>query len=55
MIAYGYQKVDYYNENGGLITSKIYLKVSTGISMASGVYVVNNNGSLNDAEAVLIY
>lgn len=55
MIAYGYQKIDYYNNNGALILSKTYLEIAPGLSAASGVYIVNNNGTLNDAEAVHIY
>ncbi len=53
-IAYGYEKVDYYNANGGLLRSEIYLRVSTGIMDVSGYYVVNDYGQLNDAEAVSI-
>lgn len=53
-IAYGYEKVDYFGSNGNLLRSEIYLKVATGIPEVSGVYVVNNYGYLNDAEAVNI-
>lgn len=53
-VAYGYQKVEYYNSNGGLIKSKTYLYVATGFSDNGMVYIVNNNGTLNDAEAVHI-
>ena len=53
-IAYGYEKVDYCNSHGGLLRSVIYLKVATGLQGVSGVYVVNNYGKLNDAEAVCI-
>jgi len=54
VIAYGYEKVSYFDVNGRLIRTEIYLKVSTGINGVSGVYVVNNYGKLNDAEAVAI-
>ncbi len=53
-IAYGYEKVDYFGSNGNLLRSEIYLKVATGIQDVTGVYVVNNYGILNDAEAVNI-
>lgn len=53
-IAYGYEKVDYFGSNGSLLRSEIYLKVATGMVGVSGVYIVNNYGVLNDAEAVNI-
>lgn len=55
MIAYAYQKIDYYNVNGTLINSKIYLNISSGEMGVTGVYIVNNNGILNDAESVNIF
>lgn len=56
MIAYGYQKIDYYDANGTLIKSGLYLAVACGIQGLLGdYYVVNNNGILNDAEAVRVY
>lgn len=55
MIAYGYQKIAYYNSNGTLIATKTYLEIASGFSAASGVYIVNNNGTLNDIEATHIY
>lgn len=54
VIAFGYEKVDYYNANGGLVRSEIYLRVATGLQGVSGSYMVNNYGKLNDAEAVCI-
>lgn len=53
-IAYGYEKVSYFDASGKVIRSEIYLRVSTGMNGVSGVYIVNNYGSLNDAEAVHI-
>lgn len=53
-IAYGYEKVDYFGSNGSLLRSEIYLKVATGLQGVSGVYIVNNYGVLNNAEAVNI-
>ena len=50
-IAYGYEKVTYYNSNGGVIKTQIYLSVSSGIYGVTGDYVVNLYGNLNDAEA----
>lgn len=55
MIAYGCQKVDYYNANGSLIKSKIYLNVSPGMMGAADTYIVDNNGILDDAEAMNIF
>lgn len=54
VIAYGYEKVSYFDSNGKLIRNEVYLRISTGIMDVSGVYVVNNYGKLNDAEAVCI-
>ena len=50
-IAYGYRKIDFYDSNDDLITSKIFMYVSTGIA-DEGIYIVNNNGTLNDAEGI---
>ena len=56
MVAYGYLKEDYYDANGRLITSKIYMFVASGIQgLVSNYYIVDNNGILNDAEAVRVY
>lgn len=56
MVAYGYLKEDYYDANGSLITSKIYMFVASGIQgLVSNYYIVDNNGILNDAEAVRVY
>lgn len=54
VIAFGYEKVSYYNVNGVLIRSEIYLRIATGLQGVTGVYVVNNYGNLNDAESVHI-
>ncbi len=53
MIVYGCWTVDYYDANDTLIKSKTYLYVATGL-LQTGYYVLNNNGTINDAEAVLI-
>ena len=53
-VAYGYQKISYYNADGSLIKTNIYLYVATGFSDDQLMYIVNNNGTLNDAEAVKI-
>ena len=53
-IAYGYEKVSYFDGNGKTIRTELYLKVATGLSTTSGVYIVNKYGVLNDAEAVHI-
>ena len=53
-IAYGYEKVIYYNAAGGVLRTDIYLKVSTGLVGVTGVYLVNEYGTLNDAESAYI-
>lgn len=50
-IAYGYEKVTYYNSNGGVIKTEIYIRVTSGIYGVTGNYVLNKYGNLNDAEA----
>lgn len=54
-VAYGYDKVSYFNSNGSLIRTEVYLKVSTGIYGVDGVYIVNKYGNLNDAESANIF
>ncbi len=53
MIVYGYQTINYYNSNHILIKSNTYLYVATGM-IHTGYYILNNNGTINDAEAVHI-
>ena len=53
-IAYGYEKVNYFDANGQVIRTETYLKTATGFDTTTGVYVVNNYGTLYDAEAVHI-
>ncbi len=53
MIVYGYQTVNYYNASNVLVSSKTYLYVATGTTHL-GYYVLNNNGTINDAESVYI-
>ncbi len=53
MIVYGYQTVDYYNASNALIKSKTYLYVATGSDQV-GQYILNNNGTINDAESLQI-
>lgn len=54
IVAYGYQKVDYYNSDNVLIKSNTYLYVSTGIESINGYYLLNNGGKMIAAEAVAI-
>lgn len=54
-ITYGYQQVNYYNSAGALIKSNLYLYVATGMQAPLQLYIINNNGTLNDAEAAHIY
>ncbi|MDE5977573.1 MAG: hypothetical protein K2G70_03795 [Turicibacter sp.] len=55
IVAYGYQKVDYYNSDNVLIKSNTYMYVSTGIENINGYYLLNNGGKMISAEAVAIY
>lgn len=52
VIVYGYRIVNYYNVSNILIKSKTYLYVATGMLLYSGFYILNNNGTINDAEAI---
>lgn len=54
-IAYGYEKIDYYNAAGSLIYTITFLYASSGILTVNGVYIVGANGTINHAEAVNIY
>lgn len=54
VVAYGYQKVDYYNSNNKLIKSNTYLYIATGIESVRGYYLINNGGNMDAAEAVAI-
>lgn len=54
-IAYGYNEVKYYNANGTLTRTIRYFNVSTGYNRTQALYIVGNNGTLDDAEAVSIY
>lgn len=55
VIMYGYEKVNYYNSNNVLVSTKTYLNVATGNTGNTGVYILNNNGKMNDAESAYIY
>lgn len=52
VVAYGYQKVNYYNGNNVLIKTNIYIYISTGILGTSGFYLLNNGGNIDSAKAV---
>lgn len=54
-IAYGYNEVKYYNAAGTLVRTVRYFNISTGYNRTQALYVVGNNGTLDDAEAVSIY
>ncbi len=53
MIVYGYWTENYYNSSNVLLQSKTYLYVATGLP-ETGIYVLNNNGTINDAESVYV-
>lgn len=52
IVAYGYQKIDYYDANNRLVESKIYIFISSGIDNTSGFYLLNYGGNINSAKAV---
>lgn len=54
-VAYGYNKVSYYNASGALIKTVMYFKIATGQNRGYSLYIVGNNGSLDDAESINIY
>lgn len=54
MIVYGYQKIDYYNAAGQLVSSKLNLMVSNGLNGVTG-YVMAGMGSMDAADAVDVY
>ena len=53
-VAYGYNKVTYYDANGKVIKTAIYLYVASGLQGVEGHYVIDLYGSLVDAEAIHI-
>jgi len=55
VVGYGYEIYKFYDENNNLISEKIALAVSCGLETGNCYYLLNNNGTLEDAEAVYIY
>ena len=55
VVGYGYEIYKFYDENNNLISEKIALAVSCGLEIGNCYYILNNNGTLEDAEAVYIY
>lgn len=55
MAVYGMKTISYYDELGTLIASRTIFYVSTGFSTERGIYVLNNNGAIIEAESVNIY
>lgn len=53
VVVYGYKTIEYYNSSNLLIVAKTYLYIATGIN-DTGYYILDNNGTINDAEAVNI-
>ena len=53
VVVYGYKTIEYYDSNNVITTSKTYLYIATGMKF-TGYYILNNNGAINDAEAVHI-
>lgn len=54
MVAFGMEKVSYYNTSGQLLRQYTYLEIATCLDITNCVYIVNHNGMLVDAEAVSI-
>lgn len=52
-IVYGYSTVNYYDSSYALVKVKTYLYVASGL-VDTGYYLLNNNGSINNASAVHI-
>lgn len=55
VVGYGYEIYKFYDENNNLISEKIALAVSCGLETGNCYYLLNENGTLEDAEAVHIY
>lgn len=51
-VAYGYQKVIYYDASGNIVRECISFQVSSGEDGLTGYYVLNLNGNINAAKAV---
>lgn len=51
-VAYGYQKVVYYDASGNTVRECISFQASSGESGLTGYYVLNLNGKINAAKAV---
>ncbi len=51
-VAYGYQKVIYYDASGNIVRECISFQASSGENGLTGYYVLNLNGKINAAKAV---
>lgn len=51
-VAYGYQKVIYYDASGNIVRECISFQTSSGEDGLTGYYVLNLNGNINAAKAV---
>lgn len=51
-VAYGYQKVIYYDASGNIVRECISFQASSGEDGLTGYYVLNLNGNINAAKAV---
>lgn len=54
MVAFGYEIITYYDANNNVIRSYTLMVVASGSSLVKGYYVLNEGGSVNAAEAVII-
>ena len=54
MVAFGYEIITYYDANNNVIHSYTLMVVASGSSLVKGYYVLNEGGSVNAAEAVII-
>ena len=53
-VAFGYQKVTYYDAGGNVVREYVYFKTASGEQSIAGYYLFNYNGTINAATAVHI-
>ncbi len=53
-VAFGYQKVTYYDAGGNVVREYVYFKTASGEQSITGYYLFNYNGTINAATAVHI-
>ena len=53
-VAFGYQKVTYYDAGGNVVREYVYFKTASDEQSITGYYLFNYNGTINAATAVHI-